>query len=68
MMSFLPATNPVRKCKNLVQSPELLLRASPARTVVDLAVQEDPYFVYKRAVSAFIQSFLCRLTCEKKLL
>ena len=54
MISFLPATNPVRKCKNLVQSPELLLRASPARTVVDLAVQEDPYFVYKRAVSAFI--------------
>ena len=48
---MLPRTNPVRQCRDLINSPQYLLRGGSARTVVDLAVQEDPYYEYERAVS-----------------
>ncbi|CAF9938913.1 hypothetical protein IMSHALPRED_001135 [Imshaugia aleurites] len=41
---------PVRQCRNLVNSFGLRLDSSSARTVVDLAVGIDPYFVYERAL------------------
>lgn len=52
-MSLIPRDNPVRQCYDLTQT-QRLMRASSARTVVDLVVNEDPYFVYERAVSASI--------------
>lgn len=47
---ILPPTTPVRQCRLLWQYPKAWLKSSNAKTVVDLAVAEDPYYEYERAL------------------